>query len=65
MRWNEFELNIRESFRGMRKDDHSFDVTLAADDGFQIQAHQIVYLWEFFSLVTYLGKLNIQVHSYT
>ena len=49
----------------MRKDDHSFDVTLAADDGFQIQAHQIVYLWEFFSLVTYLGKLNIQVHSYT
>merc|ERR1719186_2180076 len=42
LRWNEFETNIRESFRELREEQNHFDVTLAFDDGHQIQAHKII-----------------------
>jgi len=42
LRWNEFETNIRESFRQLRVDQSHFDVTLATDDGHQIEAHKII-----------------------
>ena len=42
LRWNEFETNIRESFRELREDKNYFDVTLASDDGQLIQAHKII-----------------------
>jgi hypothetical protein len=42
LKWNEFETNIRESFRELREDRNYFDVTLATDDGQQIQAHKII-----------------------
>jgi len=40
--WDEFEANIRESFMKLREEQKLFDVTLATDDGQQIQAHKIV-----------------------
>ena len=40
LRWNEFETNVRDSFRVLRED--HFDVTLACDDDHQIQAHRII-----------------------
>ena len=42
LKWNEFEGNIRESFRKLRVDQTLFDVTLATDDGYQIQAHKMI-----------------------
>merc|ERR1719427_314555 len=42
LRWNEFETNIRDSFRELREDHSHFDVTLATDDGHQIEAHKII-----------------------
>jgi hypothetical protein len=37
---NEFEANIRESFKTLREEQRFFDVTLATEDGQQIQAHK-------------------------
>ena len=34
LKWNEFETNIRESFRGLREEHSYFDVTLATDDDY-------------------------------
>merc|ERR1712179_140932 len=39
---SEFESNIRDYFRKLREEQIVFDVTLATDDGQQIQAHKIV-----------------------
>jgi hypothetical protein len=42
LKWNEFEANIRESFMTLREEERFFDVTLATDDGHQIQAHKMI-----------------------
>jgi hypothetical protein len=42
LKWNDFEANIRDSFRGLREEQNYFDVTLACDDGFHIEAHKII-----------------------
>merc|ERR1712129_686968 len=42
LKWNEFEANIRESFKTLREEEKLFDVTLATDDGQHIQAHKMV-----------------------
>ena len=42
LKWSEFETNIKESFRELREDQNHFDVTLATDDDYQIQAHKII-----------------------
>ena len=42
LKWNEFETNIRESFRELREEQNHFDVSLASDDGHQIEAHKII-----------------------
>ena len=42
LRWNEFEDNIRHSFKALRHENRLLDVTLATDDGYQIQAHKVI-----------------------
>jgi hypothetical protein len=42
LKWNEFESNIRESFRNLREEQRLFDVTLATDDGHHFKAHKII-----------------------
>ena len=42
LKWNEFETNIRESFRNLREEERLFDVTLATDDGQHIKAHKMI-----------------------
>ena len=42
LKWNEFEANVRESFRKLRDEQRFFDVTLACEDGRQIQAHKMI-----------------------
>ena len=42
LKWGEFESNIRESFIELRKENNLFDVTLATEDGHQVEAHQVI-----------------------
>jgi len=42
LRWNDFETNIRDSFRELREEQDYFDVTLACDDGPTLEAHRII-----------------------
>merc|ERR1712129_634417 len=42
LKWNDFETNIRNSFRELREGQEYFDVTLACDDGPLIEAHRII-----------------------
>ena len=40
--WNEFETNVRQYFKQLRKDQKLFDVILATDDGQHVQAHKVI-----------------------
>merc|ERR1712129_611692 len=42
LKWNEFEANIRDSFKILKEEERLFDVTLATDDGQHMQAHKMV-----------------------
>ena len=42
LQWNDFQENITFSFRELRKDREFTDVTLACEDGQQIEAHKVV-----------------------
>ena len=42
LKWNEFEETIRNYFKALRSEQKLFDVTLATDDGHQIQAHKVI-----------------------
>ena len=63
LKWNDFENNIRDSFRELRKDQDNFDVTLATDDGHTIQSHKIILSAgsKFFSNILRQTKLNLNM----
>merc|ERR1712086_1087793 len=42
LKWNDFETNIRDSFRELREEQDYFDVTIACDDGPTLEAHRII-----------------------
>merc|ERR1719369_253034 len=42
LRWNDFESNIREYFRELREEHSNFDITLATDDHYQVEAHKVI-----------------------
>ena len=42
LQWNDFNANITSSFRELREDRDFTDVTLACEDGSQIEAHRVV-----------------------
>ena len=42
LQWNDFKENISSSFRELREDSEFTDVTLACEDGQQIEAHKVV-----------------------
>ena len=42
LKWNDFQENINSAFGSLRKDNDLFDVTLACEDGEQIEAHKVI-----------------------
>ena len=42
LRWNDFKENINTTFRDLRKDNNFTDVTLACEDGQQVEAHKVI-----------------------
>ena len=42
LQWNEFQKNVKEAFRKLREDKNFTDVTLACEDGQQLEAHKVI-----------------------
>ena len=42
LQWNDFQENVKSSFRQLRDDKGFSDVTLACEDGQQIEAHKVI-----------------------
>ena len=42
VKWNDFQENISSSFANIRKDFEFSDVTLACEDGQQMEAHRVI-----------------------
>ena len=42
LKWNDFQQNINTAFEALRKDVEFNDVTLACEDGIQVEAHKVV-----------------------
>ena len=42
LQWNDFNANINKAFGNLRKDLDFTDVTLASDDGYQVEAHKVL-----------------------
>ena len=42
LQWNDFKENVSSAFGDLRQDKEFTDVTLACDDGQQLEAHKVV-----------------------
>ena len=42
LRWNDYQENVNTAFRDLRKDCDFADVTLACEDGQQVEAHKVI-----------------------
>ena len=42
LKWNDFRQNVGSSYKTLREDGHFADVTLACEDGEQIEAHRVI-----------------------
>ena len=42
LQWNDFQESILSSFKDLRQDKELTDVTLACEDGQQVEAHKVV-----------------------
>merc|ERR1712105_528677 len=42
LQWNDFQENIKSAFGNFREDNDFADVTLACEDGQQVEAHKVI-----------------------
>ena len=42
LKWNDFQDNLNIAFKALRKDSNFTDVTLACEDGQQVEAHKVI-----------------------
>ena len=42
LRWSDFKENINTAFRNLRKDSEFTDITLACEEGHQVEAHKVI-----------------------
>merc|ERR1711954_146628 len=42
LQWNDFQDNIKSAFGNLREDNHFADLTLACEDGQQVEAHKVI-----------------------
>ena len=43
LQWNNFQDNVKNAFGSLRESTDFVDVTLACDDGRQIEAHKVIF----------------------
>ena len=44
LKWNDFQENVNTAFGNLREDTEFTDVTLACEDGQQVEAHKVVLI---------------------
>ena len=44
LQWNDFKENVSSAFGDLRQDEEFTDITLACEDGQQVEAHKVVLL---------------------
>ena len=42
LQWNDFQENVKSAFGSLREDNDFTDVTLACEDGQQVEAHKVI-----------------------
>ena len=42
LQWNDFKENVVNAFGNLREDNNFADVTLACEDGQQVEAHEVI-----------------------
>ena len=42
LQWNDFKVNVSSAFGSLRNDHDFADVTLACDDGYQVEVHKVI-----------------------
>ena len=42
LQWNDFQVNIKSAFGNLREKNDFVDVTLACEDGQQVEAHKVI-----------------------
>ena len=42
LQWNDFQDNVKNTFGKFRKDNDFTDVTMACEDGQQVEAHKVI-----------------------
>ena len=42
LQWNDFQNNLKSAFGNLREDNYFSDVTLACEDGKQVEAHKVI-----------------------
>ena len=42
LKWNDFQENVNSAFGSLREDNEFADVTLACEDGQQVEAHKVI-----------------------
>ena len=42
LQWNDFKANVNSAFGRLRDDKEFTDVTLACEDGYQMEAHNVI-----------------------
>ena len=42
LQWNDFNANVNKAFGNLREDNDFADVTLASEDGHQVEAHKVI-----------------------
>ena len=51
LQWNEFKENANALFENLREDHDFTDVTLACEDGKQVDAHKVIFFFFFLCLI--------------
>ena len=62
LKWNDYQDNVNSAFALMRGENDYADVTLACEDGQQMEAHKSSWLLQVHSFRGYFRRANILIH---
>ena len=61
LQWNDFRENVSSAFGDLRQDQKFADVTLACEDGQQVEAHKVILVASSPFLLNILKRTNILI----
>ena len=62
LQWNDFRENVSSAFGDLREDKDFTDVTLACEDGQQVEAHKVILAASSPLFDMYFRETNIPIH---